>query len=68
MPHDAKAPRADPPAGAPNSAPDRREGPTREAGTPRRYTVRWFVSYMRAADTGTRTQVTVSLIEPPVRS
>jgi len=62
MPHDAKATRADPPAGAPNSAPDRREGPTREAGTPRRYTVRWFVSYMRAADTGTRTQVAAGMV------
>jgi RND family efflux transporter MFP subunit len=62
MPHDAKATRADPPAGAPNSAPDRREGPTREAGTPRRYTVRWFVSYMRAADTGTRTQVAAGIV------
>jgi len=62
MPHDAKATRAHSPTGAPNSAPDRLEGPPGKAGTPRRYTVGRFVAFMSAADTGTRTQVAAGMV------
>ena len=62
MPHDPKAARADSPAGAPNTAPDSRESRPREDGTPPRYSVGRFVAFMRAADTGTRTQVAAGVV------
>jgi len=62
MSHDSKATRADPPAGAPSSAPGRRDGPPREAGDPRRHAAGRFAAFMRAADTGTRTQVAAAMV------
>ena len=62
MPHDAKATNADSPAGAPNTAPDKREAPTGEAGTLRRNTAGRFLASLRSADTGTRTQAVAGMV------
>jgi RND family efflux transporter MFP subunit len=62
MPDEAKTTRAGSPAGAPNTSPERREGPPTGAGTSRRYTVGWFVASLRSTDTGTRTQAAAGLV------
>lgn len=62
MPQDAKATRADSPAGAPNTAPDKREGPPRGGGAPSRSPMGRFIAFMRAADTGTRIQVSAGMV------